>query len=214
MTWCKLGGNLKNLSLPFVKHARTSFSDIMLENGTLYFVTLSVLNSLHLIFSVTSIFVEGIGTGGGSELTIFTNPLTAVFVYHFILDLQEANEHNVKIGSNDPELQTSQIGSQSSLSFVDRALGSLGSTITRGAAAVDNDYDDDSRDEDRQPSESDSGGVADHTIALVNAKVKAEEPEPDSEIQEVLRDEPLAREVRRTRRERRGTGHGDAGRGS
>ncbi|KAI0746350.1 hypothetical protein C8Q80DRAFT_1121205 [Daedaleopsis nitida] len=153
--------------------------------------TLFILNSLHLIFSATSIFVET--SGAASELTHFTDPLTAILIYHFILDLQEANKHNIRIGSDDPELQSSCLSSQSSLSFVDRALGSLGSTIIPGTrAAIDNDCDGEMWDVDHQASKSDSGGVADHANTLDDLAV---EPEPNSEIQEVLRDEPLAREV-------------------
>ncbi|KAI0746347.1 hypothetical protein C8Q80DRAFT_767648 [Daedaleopsis nitida] len=190
ITWRKLGGESKNLRLPFAKHSRTGFSDILLENGILYFVTLFILNSLDFIFSVTSIFGEGSGTA--SKLTRFTDPLNAILVCRFILDLQEANEHNVKIGSDDPELQMSRISSQSSLSFVDRALGSLGSIITPGArAAVDNDYDSDEvRDGDHQPL--DSSDVGGQSIALHDLMV---EPEPNSEAQKILGDEPLARAV-------------------
>ncbi|KAI0746456.1 hypothetical protein C8Q80DRAFT_772126 [Daedaleopsis nitida] len=192
ITWRKLGGTLKNLSHPFVKHG---FSDILLQDGTLYFVTIFILNSLHLIFSATSIFTDG-GDIGVSELTRFTDPLTVILVYRFILDLQEANERNVKIGSDNPELQTSsRMSSQSSLSFVDRTLGSLGSTITPGArAAQDNDYDTEIWDEDHwQPAASESGGgVADDVITLDDL---GSELEPHSEIQEVLHNEPLARAV-------------------
>ena len=66
--------------------------------------------------------------------------LTAVLVYRFILDLQEANEHNLRIGSGDPELHMSGLSSQSSLNFVDRALDSLASTIVPGAARSDDQY--------------------------------------------------------------------------
>ncbi|KAI0746434.1 hypothetical protein C8Q80DRAFT_1320268 [Daedaleopsis nitida] len=131
ITLRKLGGEHSEIKSFFGKRG---FSTILLGNGILYFGILSVLNTLHLIFSATSIFTEGFG----SELTRFTDPLTTILVYRFILDLQEANDHNVKIGLDDPELQGS-MSSQSSLSFVDRAIGSLGSTIVSGDAAISDD---------------------------------------------------------------------------
>lgn len=80
--------------------------------------------------------------------------------------------------------------SQSSLSFLDRALRSIGSTIPTGTAAVD-EYDDDTPDEVRQTLNRDSGEPAGPTISLdilVTAGTQLE-------IQEVLRNEPLERVV-------------------
>ena len=47
----------------------------------------------------------------------------------------------MKIGSGDRELQMS-MNSQASLSFINRAIGSLGSTIIPGSTPVDDEYED------------------------------------------------------------------------
>ncbi|KAI0746446.1 hypothetical protein C8Q80DRAFT_1271344 [Daedaleopsis nitida] len=117
--------------------------------GLLYFVTLFVLNILHLILSTTATFEEG---NAVSLLTSFTSPLTAILAYRFIFDLQVADEHNIKIGSDNPELQMS-MNSQSSLpSFVDRVIGALGSTIIPGTTPADGEpYNEELSDDDFQP---------------------------------------------------------------
>lgn len=114
------------------------------------------------------------------------NSLTVILVYRFILDLQEANEHNVRVGSDDPELQMSQTSSQSSLSFVNRAIGSLGSTIHRRTSPAHNEWDEDIPDESEG---SHSGELADEAIPLDDLVVP---PESHSEIQEVVCSEPLS----------------------
>lgn len=124
------------------------------------------------------------------SLTSLTRSLTAILIYRFILDLQEANEHNVKVGSDDPELQMSQTTrSQSSLCFVDRAIGSLGSTIHRHAAPARDEWDEDSE----GAASHSRGEVADGAISLDDL---VGQPELHTEIQQVLRsDELLARAV-------------------
>lgn len=118
-----------------------------------------------------------------------THSLTAILIYRFILDLQEANNHTVRVGSDDPELM-SQTSSQSSLSFVDRAIGSLGSTIHRHTAPARDEWDEDILDESEG---SHFGEQADEAIPLDD--MPAVQPESHSDIQEVLRDEPLAQAV-------------------
>lgn len=124
-----------------------------------------------------------------NSLTSITHSLTAILIYRFILDLQEANEHNVRVGSDDPELQMSQTSSQSSLSFVNEAIGSLGSTIHRRTAPARDEWDEDILDESEG---SHSGEVDDEAIPLDDLVVQ---PESHSEIQEVFHDEPLPQAV-------------------
>lgn len=106
-----------------------------------------------------------------------------------MLDLHKANEDNVKIGSNDPELQMS-MHSQSSLSFVDRAIGSLGSIIVPGTAVGDDEYGYDTADasEDLQPS--DLAGEGDRSIASGDHGSVAPDgmaSQSESEVQEEVR---------------------------
>ncbi len=68
---------------------------------------------------------------------IFTySSLTAILTWHFLLDLQEASERNVKIDLDDP-LHLS-MSTDSVPSFV-RIIGSLNATIEPGRAAEDDD---------------------------------------------------------------------------
>ncbi|KAI0738644.1 hypothetical protein C8Q80DRAFT_1275613 [Daedaleopsis nitida] len=53
---------------------------------TIYFVLLLMMNVLHITFTFLSIF----GTGGVSNMSAFTEPVTSVLVSRFLLDLQEA----------------------------------------------------------------------------------------------------------------------------
>ncbi|KAI0746827.1 hypothetical protein C8Q80DRAFT_1121541 [Daedaleopsis nitida] len=108
----------------------------------------TIVNYLFRIFN-------GGDDDSGSNLVAFTDPLTAILIYRFIIDLQKANEDNIRIGSDDPEMRTSVL-SQSSLGFVDQAIGSLGSIIVPGIAAADDEYGD-IADDDLQPSYSGEG---------------------------------------------------------
>ncbi|KAI0746397.1 hypothetical protein C8Q80DRAFT_1320151 [Daedaleopsis nitida] len=168
ITWRILDGGLKKLGLPFCKRNSTGFSNVPLENE-------------HTIRPelITSHPHGKLNICGRRERR---NDLTAILVYRFILDLQEANEHTVKVGSDDPELQMSQMSSQSFLNFVDRAIGSLASTIHPGAARADDEWDERIPEEDPH-----SGEVARRPTALDDLV--------DSEIQEVPRDERIERTV-------------------
>ncbi|KAI0754334.1 hypothetical protein C8Q80DRAFT_1265985 [Daedaleopsis nitida] len=137
LTWRTLGAG--SIRERFSGHSTpTTFTSILLWNGTLYFLAITTLNILHLIFTINSIFSDGTDFGP-SQLTGFTDPLTTILVYRFMIALQEANEHNVKIGSADAELRSFTY-SQGSLNFINRAIGSFGSVIAPGVAAMDDEY--------------------------------------------------------------------------
>ena len=61
--------------------------------------------------------------------------LTAILISRFLLDLQEANKHTVRLDADEP---LSSIDSVGSLSFVVRTMGSLQSTIMPGHSGDDN----------------------------------------------------------------------------
>ncbi|KAI0788054.1 hypothetical protein C8Q74DRAFT_1255522 [Fomes fomentarius] len=136
ITWATLyrrGGNLHG----------NSFVYIIVRDGTIYFICLLILNSLHLTFTLLAIATptpEGI-----SELTIVTDPLTTILVSRFMLNLQAVNNHVVCIGSrSDREGQDS--GRVSSLLFNERVLGSLGSSVIDETQAADEEHDDNEED--------------------------------------------------------------------
>ncbi|KAI0722681.1 hypothetical protein C8Q76DRAFT_719744 [Earliella scabrosa] len=71
---------------------RASLSDILFRNGVKYFVMLMITNVLHLVFSLLSIASNATQQNAGSSITILSEPLTAVLVSRFLIELQEANE--------------------------------------------------------------------------------------------------------------------------
>ncbi|KAI0713067.1 hypothetical protein C8T65DRAFT_739119 [Cerioporus squamosus] len=77
---------------------RRTLSSILLWNGTLYFIVLSILSVLQLSFTLSSI----LNTGGESFVILFTEPLTTVLICRFILDLHEASQREMKLDSDDP----------------------------------------------------------------------------------------------------------------
>ncbi|KAI0794445.1 hypothetical protein C8Q74DRAFT_576772 [Fomes fomentarius] len=106
--------------LPWGTKTKT-LSSILQHDGTLYFVTLLVMNTLHLTFSLTSIFSAIAGGGGTSNIPLFTEPLTSMIVGRFLLHLQEWEAHNLRVNSDHP-LHFSE---GSTPSFVNRAMGSV-----------------------------------------------------------------------------------------
>ncbi|KAI0730696.1 hypothetical protein C8Q76DRAFT_715728 [Earliella scabrosa] len=78
---------------------RETLQSVLLYDGAIYFVLLLALNTLHLIFTLLSIFGGG---NDGSNITIFTEPFTAVLNNRFLLHLQEAGTRTLRVASDDP----------------------------------------------------------------------------------------------------------------
>ncbi|TFK83767.1 hypothetical protein K466DRAFT_589463 [Polyporus arcularius HHB13444] len=126
ITWAKLSS--RDALRGIRQHKRRSFSDILLRD------VLFVLNVLHLAFSVTAVASDG----EGSDLTLFTGPITATLVSRFLLELQEANRMVVRLDPDDP-LHSSRNYSDDTSSFI----SSLGACINPGLTV--------SRDDDYEP---------------------------------------------------------------
>ncbi|RPD59956.1 hypothetical protein L227DRAFT_575957 [Lentinus tigrinus ALCF2SS1-6] len=100
-----------------------TFAGTVLRDGTIYFLVLLTLNTLHLLFTMLSI--SSAAFESVSYVSIFTDPITSALVSRFILNLQEVNQSRAAA----PEL-TSSSSDQSSIKFMKtRILGSLGSTL-------------------------------------------------------------------------------------
>ncbi|KAI0708204.1 hypothetical protein C8T65DRAFT_740216 [Cerioporus squamosus] len=82
-TWFATYSSIRNNGLRM--HLPT-FSKLLLVNGTIYFVILTVLNTLHLVFTILSIAVSVSQT---SYIISFTEPVTAILVSRFLMNLQE-----------------------------------------------------------------------------------------------------------------------------
>ncbi|TFK85367.1 hypothetical protein K466DRAFT_664555 [Polyporus arcularius HHB13444] len=94
ITWTKL--NSRSALKGIQQSRRLSLSDILFRDGTIYFIVLFILNVLHLTLSL----VAAAGSAGGSDVTIFTGPITAILVSRFLLELQEANQRDLVLGPN------------------------------------------------------------------------------------------------------------------
>ncbi|RPD80818.1 hypothetical protein L226DRAFT_556694 [Lentinus tigrinus ALCF2SS1-7] len=70
----------------------TSLSSVLFRDGVLYFTTLTILNILHLNFSLLSILDNNVYTSGNSsDISVLNEPVTAILISRFLIDLQEAN---------------------------------------------------------------------------------------------------------------------------
>ncbi|KAM5530634.1 hypothetical protein V8D89_015703 [Ganoderma adspersum] len=109
---------------------------IMLCDGMIYFIILSILNILHLVLTELSVATDG----DSSYISLFTSPLSSVLVSHFLLDLQEAHQRTVVGLAANEFLNSNSLPSFNiqSVHFAP-ALGSLAATISPG---VDYDLDD------------------------------------------------------------------------
>ncbi|RPD69784.1 hypothetical protein L226DRAFT_616558 [Lentinus tigrinus ALCF2SS1-7] len=114
ITWTKLSRNAIRNRDP------GSFAYVLLRDGTAYFVALCILNALHLTLTLLS-FEDPLANV--SVVTFFTEPLTAIIVSRFLINLQSANVKAVGMGS------TQDNGGQSESLVFERVIGSLGSSI-------------------------------------------------------------------------------------
>ncbi|KAI0334642.1 hypothetical protein GY45DRAFT_1343340 [Cubamyces sp. BRFM 1775] len=96
---------------------KPSFARMLARDGTRI---LLVLNTLHLTFTMLSITSDALSPV--SYFTTFTEPITAVLVSRFLLNLQEVNQYNHR---SAPASLTQSI----TLDFASRVVGSLGSSL-------------------------------------------------------------------------------------
>ncbi|RPD73352.1 hypothetical protein L226DRAFT_561383 [Lentinus tigrinus ALCF2SS1-7] len=117
ITWTNLSS--RDVLRGLRQSKRLPLSDILLRDGTIYFLVMFILNVLHLTFSATAL-VSGIK---GSYITVFTSPITAILVSRFLLELQEAGQRIVRVDSDDP-LHISMNPYDDTPSFI-RSLGAV-----------------------------------------------------------------------------------------
>ncbi|TBU38675.1 hypothetical protein BD309DRAFT_1022685 [Dichomitus squalens] len=101
---------------------KSSISRLLLVDGTVYFLILLVLNSLHLAFTILSLDVDFLLSS--SNATNFTYPLSAVLISRFLLHLQSVNLRALDFGSS-----RALTPSHSSSIVFDRVAGSLGASL-------------------------------------------------------------------------------------
>ncbi|TFK81921.1 hypothetical protein K466DRAFT_604094 [Polyporus arcularius HHB13444] len=134
------------------KPTRLSFTKVLLRDGTVYFIIILTMNILHLAFSLPSVSHTP-STRNFSQITVFTEPITAILVSRFLIDLQEANRRPTMIASDDPlHFSTSNVGS---LRFVS-VVTSLGVTFS-GPGASELDLESESSEQCRREGELEDG---------------------------------------------------------
>ncbi|TFK85093.1 hypothetical protein K466DRAFT_552588 [Polyporus arcularius HHB13444] len=129
LTWWALPKH--TVSFATLHKTRVSLTTVLLRDGTLYFGVLLIMNVLHLAFSLTSMF--GFADNGASNVTAFTEVVTAVLVSRFLLNLQEANKVAIRGMTSMDQLSTLAEGR--TISFA-RFMGSIGESIGPGVSDI------------------------------------------------------------------------------
>ncbi|KAI0788106.1 hypothetical protein C8Q74DRAFT_656716 [Fomes fomentarius] len=111
---------------------KNSFSHVLLRDGTIYFICLLILNSVHLVFTELSIARSTFQVG--SYVIYFTEPLTAILVSRFMMNLQVVNSTAVHVGlesrgSAEEQSGESSVGQVESVVFQHTIDSSRSSTI-------------------------------------------------------------------------------------
>ncbi|KAI0765606.1 hypothetical protein BD413DRAFT_637622 [Trametes elegans] len=100
--------------------AKPSLANVLIFNGG----TLVTLNIIHLTLTLISI-VDSLDPI--SEVTILTDPITAILVCRFLLALQSADQEALDQGSSSTPSRADNEGE--TLRFASRVVGSIGGTL-------------------------------------------------------------------------------------
>ncbi|KAI0656215.1 hypothetical protein C8Q70DRAFT_1056779 [Cubamyces menziesii] len=95
----------------------SGLATVLLQNGTIYFIVMSILNILQMMFEALRIFSRNPGEVI-SNLSIFTEPVTAILVSSFMNDLRKAADCNAHQES---------LSSMGTVEF--RVIGSIGASL-------------------------------------------------------------------------------------
>ncbi|KAI0765603.1 hypothetical protein BD413DRAFT_573984 [Trametes elegans] len=113
----------------FGRSSKVSLADVLLRDGLIYFATLLCFNTIDLALTIISYVTPYNQT---SYVTALSDPLTAVLVGRFLLDLQASNRSTMELGGS----HSSDLGSfpdlNGTLHFA-TVIGSLGAEIVPGS---------------------------------------------------------------------------------
>ncbi|KAH9903167.1 hypothetical protein C8Q73DRAFT_39897 [Cubamyces lactineus] len=113
-----------------------TLADVLLKNGMIYFLIVVTMNTLQLALTVVSIVSP---VNQISQVTILTDPMTAILTCRFLLALQSANQEAL-----NPSLSTLQGDiagdANATLRFASRVVDSVGGSL---ALITDTAYEDD-----------------------------------------------------------------------
>ncbi|TBU29373.1 hypothetical protein BD311DRAFT_720521 [Dichomitus squalens] len=114
-------------------HAGTSgrtFSGTLLRDGTAYFLTLLVLNCLHVAFTLASVTPSEQDSDPASLMPLFSEPITAVLTSRFLINLQEVKH---KLAGSSRSLSGGELEFQHNASGnSDGFIGSFGRELSFG----------------------------------------------------------------------------------
>ncbi|KAI9067365.1 hypothetical protein FKP32DRAFT_1601222 [Trametes sanguinea] len=112
----------KDWTIRDIRSPTMSLTRVMVLNGTTYFLALTLLNILHLTLTLLSL----VGVADQiSPVTIFVDPLTAILICRFLLDLHAANSRSLELAGRQSALRIGLRGvdgwNRRVVDFVDRA---------------------------------------------------------------------------------------------
>ncbi|RDX51355.1 hypothetical protein OH76DRAFT_1401672 [Lentinus brumalis] len=155
VTWYTLGRKA-------FSNSHHSFVGVLLQDGTIYFMVLLLLNILHLVFTMLAIDTP---LQGASNVSSFTEPVTATLVSRFLIHLQAANRRTLHIDTDNYADRGATFSSLGTLVF-DRVVGPMESTLSHGDA-----------------DDSSEGGASDET-QVMELRPTAEDPESPDTVKE------------------------------
>ncbi|OJT01621.1 hypothetical protein TRAPUB_7925 [Trametes pubescens] len=91
VTWSVTHAHHRQCGVLRVYGAKKTITSVMYKNGGIYFILLTSLNSLHLLFSMRSMALANVATDRASFIVRFIEPLTVILITHFLIELQEAS---------------------------------------------------------------------------------------------------------------------------
>ncbi|TBU24153.1 hypothetical protein BD311DRAFT_767086 [Dichomitus squalens] len=101
--------------------SRMTLSVLLLRDGMVYFLVLLTMNVMHLAFSTSSVLIN-VGNGNVSDIIQVIEPMNAILVWRFMLDLQAARYQTM-------DLSTIVVTQQASTLYFDRVIGSIGEAV-------------------------------------------------------------------------------------
>ncbi|OCH84964.1 hypothetical protein OBBRIDRAFT_839315 [Obba rivulosa] len=106
--------------------SKAPLADMLLRDGTLYFLVLLILNVLHIAGTATNVFVY---------TTMFTTPISSIIISHFLMNLRETAAAPATTGvasdGGRPSFVRTQLSDLRFASFV----GNMGAPLDHSSAA-------------------------------------------------------------------------------
>ncbi|RPD73180.1 hypothetical protein L226DRAFT_614405 [Lentinus tigrinus ALCF2SS1-7] len=132
-----VGITWSRLSRRGLRHVESTnlFTEVLLRDGTLYFIILLIMNSLHLTFSLLAI--AGVPLQAVSLIPLFTEPLTANLISRFLLNLQSVNQ---KVTGEDFQTTHGGSGDHADSLVFQRVVGSIASSFDPSLGYEDDEH--------------------------------------------------------------------------